>query len=74
MSKKLIFTIIIAVIFIVAIIVYNDKMTFNELVLAFVGAGGYIGWCWKWFSEAEVLRFFRNEVGIKFSTFKKAKK
>lgn len=53
MKTKLIFASIIGVIFIAAMIIFHDTMTLTEIVLAFIGASGTIGWVWNWINAKE---------------------
>lgn len=56
MSKKIIFTIIISVIFIGALFAFSDSMTLTEIILAFSGASGTIGTVWNWFSKESLKK------------------
>lgn len=60
MSKKLIFSAIIAIVFISAMIIYRNTMTFVDIVLAFIGASGTIGTIWSWISMNEITQ--QNKV------------
>ena len=53
MKTKLIFTAIIAAIFIAAMLIFNKTMTLGEIILAFVGASGTIGWVWNWINAKD---------------------
>lgn len=53
MKNKLIFSGLIAVIFIIAMIVYKDTLTLEALILIFIGAGGTITAVWKWLNAKE---------------------
>ena len=48
MKTKQFYILVIAVIFIAAMIIYHNQMTIIELVLAFVSSGGTIGWIYQW--------------------------
>lgn len=70
-TKKLIFAGIVAILIIAAFYFYSDSMTINEIILAVVGAAGYIKYVWVWIDKKEVEKDFHREAGIKYSTFKK---
>lgn len=73
MKAKNIFTLIIAVIFIIAMFLFNNTMSLVEIIAAFVGSGTTIGWLWEWFSKEEVKRDFEKKVGITHREFKMIK-
>ena len=52
-TQKIIYASAIAVIFIIAMIVYKDTMTFTEISLAFIAQSATIGWVWKWITSVE---------------------
>lgn len=68
MKTKLIYTAIIAVLFIVTMIVYKEQMTFLEIVLAFTSSGSTIGWVWKWLNEKEEIKE-KNEIKEEFEQY-----
>lgn len=53
MKTKQIFAIIIAVIFIIAMILFHDTMSLVEIIAAFLGSSTTIGWIWQWFRAEE---------------------
>ena len=85
---KLIYAGIIAIIFIVAMIVFKDKMTFTEIVLAFTTNVVAIISVWKWLNAKEekaarqaaeqkteeVKKDFEQKTGVNYKMFKERKK
>tara|TARA_R110000850_G_scaffold277151_1_gene424851 strand:- start:42684 stop:42920 length:237 start_codon:yes stop_codon:yes gene_type:complete len=74
MKPKQTFAIIIAVIFIVAMILFHNTMSFTEIAAAFIANSAVIGWLWEWFSKEEVKQDFEKKVGITHREFKMLKK
>src|SRR5690606_2614009 len=64
MKNKLIFSTIIALIFIIAMIIYRDTLTLEGIILIFVGASGTITAIWKWINAKELKKEneFLNQV------------
>lgn len=54
MNSKTIFTIIIAAIFIAAMVIYPEQ-SLPELISYFVGAAGIISAVWNWFKKNEIV-------------------
>lgn len=54
MNTKMVFSVIIAVIFIAAMIVYRETMTFLGIAGAFIGMGGSIRIVWDWFNTKQL--------------------
>lgn len=54
MNSKTTFTIIIAAVFIAAMIIYREK-PLPELMAYFVGAAGTISAVWNWYRKTEIL-------------------
>lgn len=71
MTKKIIFTIIIAVVLIAAMIIYKDTMTPLEVILSLLGSSSTVIAVWNWFSKEEVKTEFRNKVGVSYNFYKK---
>src|SRR5690606_6644982 len=61
MKNKLIFSTIIALIFIIAMIIYRDTLTLEGIILLFVGASGTITAIWKWINAKENVSNLRQE-------------
>ena len=61
MKNKLIFSTIIALIFIIAMIIYRDTLTLEGIILIFVGASGTITAIWKWINAKEIVSNLRQE-------------
>lgn len=77
MKQKLIFSAIIAAIFIAAMIIYKDSLTFTEMAACFVGSASTILAIWKWISQVEtdkqnvvLKRVLENETGETFEEMK----
>lgn len=60
MKNKLIYSGIIAVIFIAAMIIYKDSLTLEALILVFVGAGGSIVAVWQWLNAKEDVKALKT--------------
>lgn len=71
MTKKIIFTIIIVVVLIAAMIIYKDTMTPLEVILSLLGSSSTVIAVWNWFSKEEVKTEFRNKVGVSYNFYKK---
>ena len=66
MKNKIIFTIIVAVVFISAMYIYKDTLTLTEIILAFVSASGTIGTVWNWLSKETItIKYSELENKIK---------
>src|SRR5690606_6503217 len=61
MKNKLIFSTIIALIFIIAMIIYRNTLTLEGIILIFVGASGTITSVWKWLNAKESVSNLRQE-------------
>ena len=61
MKNKLIFSGIIAALFLTAMIIYRDTLTLEGIILIFVGASGTITAIWKWINAKESLSNLRQE-------------
>ena len=71
MTKKIIFTIIIAVVLIAAMIIYKDTMTPLEVILSLLGSSSTVVAVWNWFSKEEVKTEFKNKVGVSYNFYRK---
>ena len=61
MKNKLIFSGIIAALFLTAMIIYKDTLTLEGIILIFVGASGTITAIWKWINAKESVSNLRQE-------------
>ena len=48
MKTKQFYILVIAAIFVATMIIYHNTMTFAEISLAFISAGGTMGWIYQW--------------------------
>src|SRR5690606_38994131 len=61
MKNKLIFSGIIAALFLTAMIIYRNTLTLEGIILIFVGASGTITAIWKWINAKEIVSNLRQE-------------
>lgn len=55
MKTKLIYTGIIAALFIAAMIIFKEKNTLSEIIAYFVGAGGTLAAVYNWLTKKEAV-------------------
>lgn len=71
MKNKLIYSGIIAVVFLTALFIYKDEITLIEMISTFIGASGIIVGVWNWLSKEDVKEDFEKVTNADYSTWKK---